>query len=176
MHCVPSRLTNRVDKAPRLLLFRVDRGEDGGQASAPPRWSGPAAGAWVSRSDVPVDMVCRPNSTGRFAGGSGAFLTRASACVRPPTPLPGAGSRRRPCLGARRHLPVRQLFVGRPMRATPLEHPAPSPPAPRSHPLLARPPSTRHPVLTLSACTRSRTAPGRDVCWGVSGVPHVPRR
>ena len=76
-------------------------------------------------------------------------------CVRaPPTPLPGAGSRRRPCLGVRRHLPARQLFFGRPMRATTLEPPAPPPPAPRSSPAAC--PAARPPILPSRAPFRAR--------------------
>ena len=55
----------------------------GGQASAPPRWFGPAAGAWVSRGDVPVDMVCPP-PTRQVASQAQRRFPDPCLCVRAP--------------------------------------------------------------------------------------------
>ena len=97
-----------------------------GLASAPPRRSGPAAGARVGRVDGVGDTACRLDSAGRYAGATALpdpVDRRRLACasVRPLLRFPAQAHAGAGTSGPDATFLLGNLFVRRPVRATSLD-------------------------------------------------------
>jgi hypothetical protein len=122
-------VAHRVDKARKLLPLprRPRRGRGTGlRASAPPRRSGPAAGARVGRVDGVGDTACRLDSAGRYAGATALpdpVDRRRLACasVRPLLRFPAQAHAGAGTSGPDATFLLGNLFVRRPVRATSLD-------------------------------------------------------